>query len=332
MNQAMGLPLSVGRYEVELLLGEGGTGRVFLARDPVLRRQVAIKVLRDDLNVSSEERQKLAESLRQEVRAASTLSHPAMVAIYDMGEDDALGPYVVFELIRGATLRERLQEGPLPTDDVAQMGRALGSALTHAHAAGLVHRGIRPENILLTNTGPKLTDFGISPADARVPAYCAPEVISGGSFSAETDQFSLSATLYEALTGRRAFSGEDAIAVAAKVASGIHPPPRSVLPTLRGFLRLDMVFVRALAKNPKKRFPNCEAFASTLAAELEGPRVTFLATPTQIRSHAARSLRRWQNAVAIAAVVVILSLLLIGRFRQQSATAPSPTHTLRNDR
>jgi serine/threonine protein kinase len=311
----MGLPSCIGRYEVELLLGEGGTGRVFLARDPVLRRQVAIKVLRDNLALSAQEQQSLAESLRQEVRAASTLSHPAMVAIYDMGEDDSLGPYIVFELVRGATLREKLHDGPLPAAEVAQMARSLGSVLANAHAAGLVHRGIRPENILLTTTGPKLTDFGISPADVRMPAYCAPEVISAATFSAETDQFSFASTLYEALTGRRAFAGDDATAVAAKVASGIHSPPRSVLPTLRGFLRLDMVFVRAFAKNPRNRFPSCEAFASTLAAELEGPRVTFLATPTQARSGAARSLRRWQNGVAIAAVVVILSLLLIGRFR-----------------
>ena len=177
---------------------------------------------------------------------------------------------------------------------------------------------------MLTPTGPKLTDFGISPADARAPAYTSPELLSTGTFSAETDQFSLAATLYEALTGRRAFSGDDVTAVAAKVASGIHSPPRTVLPALRGFLRLDMVFVRAFAKNPKKRFPNCEAFASALAAELEGPRVTFLATPAQARSGAARSMRRWQNGVALAAVLVILSLLLIGRFHQQTASLAGP--------
>jgi serine/threonine protein kinase len=310
----MDLPARVGRYEIELLLGEGGMGRVLLARDPILRRQVAIKILRDDLALSAEQRQSLVDSFRQEVRSASTLSHPAMIAIYDMGEDDVVGPYVVFELARGTTLRERLHDGAIAPAEVAQIARALGSVLAYAHAAGLVHRGVRPENTLLTATGPKLTDFGLSPADARTPAYTSPEILAAGTFSAETDQFSLAATLYEALTGRQAFSGDDVVAVAAKVASGIHSPPRSVLPALRGFLRLDMVFVRAFAKNPKNRFSSCDAFASTLAAELEGPRVTFLATPTQARSGASRSMRRWQNGIALAAVVVILSLLLIGRF------------------
>jgi serine/threonine protein kinase len=312
-------PARIGRYEVELLLGEGGNGRVLLARDPVLRRQVAVKVLRDDLGLTLEERRDLSERMRQEVCAASTLSHPAMVALHDMGDDERAGLYLVSELIRGPTLRERLHEGALPPAEVAQIARVLGSALTHAHGAGLVHRGVKPENIMLAPTGPKLTDFGISQGDARTPAYSAPEVLASGSFGAGADEFSLAATMYEALTGRRAFPGDDRAAVAAKVSAGKHTAPRSALPALRGFLRLDTVFTRALAKEPKKRFASCEAFGLALATELEGPRVTFLATPAGPRSSATRATRRWQNGIALIAVAVIFTLLLIGHFRQPGA-------------
>jgi serine/threonine protein kinase len=315
----MALPARIGRYEVELLLGEGGNGRVLLARDPVLRRQVALKVLRDDLGVTPEQRRDLSERVREEVCAASTLSHPAMVALHDMGDDERAGLYLVFELIRGPTLRERLHEGALPPAEVAQIARALGSALTHAHGAGIVHRGVKPENIMLAPTGPKLTDFGISQGDRRMPAYSAPEVLSSGSFGAGADEFSLAATMYEALTGRRAFPGDDPAAVAAKVSAGKHAGPRSALPALRGYLRLDTVFARALAKEPRKRFASCEAFGSALATELEGPRVTFLATPAAPRSSVTRATRRWQNSIALIAVAVIFTLLLIGHFRQPGA-------------
>jgi serine/threonine protein kinase len=313
------LPARIGRYEVELLLGQGESAQVLLARDPVLRRQVALKVLRHDRGLTQEQLRELTERVRQEVRAASTLSHPGLVALHDLGDDDQVGLYVVFELVHGPTLRERLQDGPLPTAEVAQIARAVGSALTQAHAAGLIHRGVRPENIMLAPTGPKLTDFGISPGGVRAPSHSAPEVLASGSFTVQGDEFSFASTMYEALTGKPAFPGEDAGAIAAKVASGKYPSPRSVLPSLRGFLRLDAVFARALAKDPRKRFPSCEAFGSALAAELEGPRVTFLATPASARTGAFRATRRWQNGVALVAVAVILALLLIGRFRQRSA-------------
>ena len=133
----MSLPARIGRYEVELLLGEGGSGRVLLARDPVLRRQVAIKVLRDDLGLTAEQRQERTERMRQQARAAATLSHPGLVALHDMGDDDRLGLYLVFELVRGPTLRERLHDGPLASEEVARIGLALAAALTHA--LSLIH-------------------------------------------------------------------------------------------------------------------------------------------------------------------------------------------------
>jgi serine/threonine protein kinase len=316
------LPERIGRYEVEVLLGQGGMGRVLLARDPVLRRQVAIKVLRNDLGLTPELRAELLERMRQEARAAATLSHPAIVTLHDMGEDESAGLYLVFELIKGPTLRERLLRGPLAPIEVAQLARALGSGLSHAHAAGVVHRDVKPENVMLSPAVPKLTDFGIARLpDSTLtratkvlgtPAYSAPEAIASGTFAPSSDQFSLATTLYEALTGMRAFAGDDALVVASRVATAKHAAPSGLAPGLRGFIHLDAIFERALAKDARKRFPSCEAFCNALAAELEGANAGLL-TPAAPSSIVPRSTRRWQNAVAAVAVLVIGGLLILGR-------------------
>lgn len=150
-----------------------------------------------------------------------------------MGEDPELGLYLVFEYVEGVTLKERLGRGPLGPEAAAKVAREIGDALNTAHAAGVLHRDIKPENLILSRTGAKIADFGI----ARVPdstltrdggllgtpAYSAPESIHHGKFSPLTDQFSLAATLYEAISGRRAFPGEGALAVATRIATE-YPP------------------------------------------------------------------------------------------------------------
>jgi serine/threonine-protein kinase len=323
----MDLPARIGRYDVEHLLGQGGMGRVLLARDTVLGREVALKVLRDDLGLTPELKAQLVDRMRQEARAAAALSHPAMMTLHDMGEDEHVGLYLVFERIVGPTLRERLHEkGPLPPAEVARLARALGSALTHAHTAGVVHRDVKPENVMLSPVGPKLTDFGIARLpDSTLtrastvlgtPAYSAPEALAAGAFGAQSDQFSLAATLYEALTGKRAFPGDDALVVATRVATGKQPAPTAVLPALRAFPHVDVIFDRALAKEAKKRFASCEAFGSALAAELEGANVAHMMTPVPRSSIVTRATRRWQNFAALGAVVVIVALVVVGRFRE----------------
>src|SRR5262249_25676120 len=159
------------------------------------------------------------------------------------------------ELIKGPTLRERLrEEGPLPPLEVAQLARSLGSALAHAHSAGVLHRDVKPENIMLAPTGPKLTDLGIarmpdSPLTRAstvmgTPAYSAPEALASGAFSPYSDQFSLAATLYEAMTGVPAFPGEDALVVATRVATAKHAAASSLHASLAGFVHLDPILDR----------------------------------------------------------------------------------------
>jgi len=328
----MDLPARIGRYDVERLLGQGGMGRVLLARDTVLGREVALKVLRDDLGLTPELKAQLVERMRQEARAAAAIAHPAMVTLHDMGEDEHVGLYLVFERIVGPTLRERLDAaGPLPPAEAARLARALGSALSLAHAAGVVHRDVKPENVMLSPSGPKLTDFGIARLpDSTLtrattvmgtPAYSAPEALATGTFSAASDQFSLAAMLYEAVTGQRAFPGEDILAVATRVATGKQPSATAVRPALRVFPHLDVILDRALAKEARSRFASCEAFGSALAAELEGS--ALLETPLPRTSIATRTTRRWQNRAMLAALLLIAGLVALGRLRQPDETGVS---------
>src|SRR5262249_32517670 len=154
-----------GRYHILRLIGEGAMGRVLLAHDPVLDREVALKHLRGDLRIPREVRDGLIVRMRHEARAAARVTHPNLVTLHDMGEDPELGLYLVCEYVEGPTLKDRLLEGPLNASQAARLSRELGEALTLAHRAGVVHRDIKPENIILSVTGGKIADFGI----ARVP-------------------------------------------------------------------------------------------------------------------------------------------------------------------
>ena len=289
-------------------------GRVLLARDTVLGREVALKVLRDDLGLTPELKAQLVDRMRQEARAAAALSHPAMVTLHDMGEDEHVGLYLVFERIVGTTLRERLHEkGPLPPAEVAELARAHD-------------RAVEASNTKLTDFGiARLPDSTLTRASTVLgtPAYSAPEALASGEFGAQSDQFSLAATLYEALTGKRAFPGDDAMVVATRVATGKQPSPTAVLPALRGFRHVDVIFDRALAKEAKSRFASCEAFGTALAAELEGANTAYMMTPIPRSSIVNRATRRWQNIAALGALVVIVSLVIVGRFREPEADGVS---------
>jgi serine/threonine-protein kinase len=257
-------PRAIGRYEILEPRGTGAMGRVLLARDPVLDRLVAIKVLRDDLQIPEDVRDGLLVRMRHEARAAARVSHPHLVTIHDMGEDPALGLYLVFEWLEGPTLKQRLAEGRLSPRQAARVAKDLGGALSFAHERGVLHRDVKPENVMLTPSGTKLTDFGI----ARIPdstlthaggllgtpAYSAPETFREGRFSDASDQFSLAATIYEAISGARAFPGDDAVSVAAKITTDA---PKPFAASLGLPAELDAVLARGMAKSPGDRYPSC---------------------------------------------------------------------------
>jgi eukaryotic-like serine/threonine-protein kinase len=312
------VPKRIGRYEVERLLGQGGMGRVWLARDTVLGRRVAIKVLRDDLALPPAVKDELIVRMGHEARAAAAVSHPNIVTLHDMGEDPVVGLFLVFEYVTTkdqdvladksevnpeavVSLRDRLKRGPLPFSEVAKLARELGTALTFAHEAGVIHRDVKPENILFSRNGFKIADFGIARIpDSTItrantvlgtPAYTAPEALSKGDFGPASDQFSLAATLYEAATGARAFGGEDAIVTAGKVSSEPPPPlhesigPESIVKTL------DATLQRGLAKSAAERFASCAELGAEVARVIEeGQSKSSIPPPATATARARRGL------------------------------------------
>ena len=321
----MDAPQRIGRYEVIRPLGQGGMGRVLLAKDSVLGRLVAIKVLREDLGLPPELRESLFARMRQEARAAATLGHPNIVTLHDMGEDEGLGLYLVFEYLMGPTIRERLVEGPLELPVVATMARQLGDALTLAHEAGVIHRDVKPENVILSAYGAKLTDFGIARLpDSTLttagsvlgtPAYSAPEALAQAQFGPLSDQFSLACTLFEAISARRAYAAEDALAIASRIATEPPPPLPGGAGDGRTLSRVNAVLSRAMTREPSRRYPSCRAFGEALALAIETrtldtPRPSDTPPP---RSVIPRATRRVHNLIAALALVVILALVVLGR-------------------
>ncbi len=320
-----GLPSRIGRYEIVRLLGQGGMGRVLLARDSVLGRYVAVKVLREDLGLPPESRDALFARMRQEAKAAATIAHPNLVTLHDMGEEPPWGLFLVFEYVSGATLRDRIGEGALDIVLVGKMARELGDALTTAHDAGVIHRDVKPENIMLSPFGAKLTDFGIARLpDSTLtsagsvlgtPAYSAPEALALAEFSAKSDQFSLACTLFEAVSTRRAYPGDDALTIASRIATEPPPPLPFVTADPRLVARLDAVLGRAMARDPAKRYASCRAFGEALAAAIEArtldtPRISETPAP---RSIIPRATRRVHNMIAAVALLVIIALMVFGR-------------------
>src|SRR5918911_1827877 len=261
-----------GRYELEELAGAGGMSSVFKAWDKLLERHVALKVLHEHYT----EDEQYVERFRREARAVASLSHPNIVTILDRGEDEGR-QFIVFELVEGHTLAEVLHEGArLPVRRALEIAMQVARGLGFAHEQGLVHRDVKPQNVILNGDGrAKVTDFGIarslevqgvtqSGAVLGTSNYIAPEQASGRPVDRTTDVYSLGVVLYELLTGEVPFPGESFVAVAMQHVS--EPPPSllDVRPDVP--VRVAHAVDRALEKDPAERFPTMDAFAAELEA------------------------------------------------------------------
>lgn len=321
---------TIGRYRVTRLLGEGGMGRVYLATDGVLGRKVALKILRDDLGLSKDARAHLDARLRIEARAIAAVSHPNVLVLHDMGDDPDVGLYLVLEHVAGESLRARLAEGPLTLDDVARLAIELGSALDAAHDARVLHRDVKPENVFLAPFGSKIGDFGIARvADVSVtrtgmgvvgtPAYAAPEALRGTGDAVDTrsDQFSLAATLYEAVAGERAFPGEDLLAVAAQIGSDTpRPIVRADLPSRAAEELHRVLALRGMAKDPAARYRSCTELGEAVSAALGGlARVSASGSGTPAAP-------RMRNVALALVLLAMLVLFLVARAARSPVSAP----------
>lgn len=260
----------LGPYEVVALAGAGGMGEVYRARDTRLSRDVALKVLPAHFATDPEARQRF----EREARAVSTLSHPAICPLYDVGHHNGL-EFLVMEFLEGETLAARLERGPLPLDQVLRYSIDIADALAAAHAGGIVHRDLKPGNVMLTRTGARLLDFGLArstgPAVGSTPEglttaapitargtilgtfqYMSPEQVEGREADTRSDLFSFGAVLYEMATGKRAFDGKTTTSVLAAILER-DPSPISTLQPLAP-AALDDVVRGCLAKSPDERW------------------------------------------------------------------------------
>jgi predicted Ser/Thr protein kinase len=260
------------RYEIETTLGEGGMARVYRGTDGVLGRPVAIKVLAD--RYANDDT--FVTRFRREAQAAAALNHPNVVSVFDTG-DDGQAHYIVMEYVPGQTLADVLKrEGPLDPDRAARIAEDVATALQAAHERGLVHRDVKPGNVMIDPEGrTKVMDFGIARAAANdtltqtgavlgTAAYLSPEQARGDPVDARSDIYSLGAVLYEMLTGRPPFTADSPVAIAYAHVNDQPDPPSAHRPGVSP--ELEAVTIRALAKDPGDRYPSAEAFRAAIAA------------------------------------------------------------------
>jgi eukaryotic-like serine/threonine-protein kinase len=305
----------LGRYEIRHKLGSGGMGEVYLAWDPELEREVAIKVLRADNDESPERTRRFV----QEAKAASAFSHPNVAHVYEIGTAGDLR-YIAMEVVQGETLRQRIGRGEIPVDDVINIGSQVAAALAAAHGSGIVHRDMKPENVIVRPDGyVKVLDFGLAKLVRRdseaatllktrpgavmgTPRYMAPEQFGGSDVTPPADVFSLGVVLYEMLTGRRPFDGDDNTALARAILSEDPVPPtklRDAIPP-----RLCEILTKALQKDPGLRYPTAAELLEDLKlVSRESTAAAF--ESLQAEAAAPRKRRLAIIAAALAAVIVI---------------------------
>ena len=267
------------RYEIEGLIGEGGMANVYLASDTILDRKVAVKVLRGDLAGD----EKFVRRFQREALAASSLSHPNIVEIYDVGEDDG-NFYIVMEYIEGKTLKQLIKKrGVLSIPETIDIMLQLLDALQVAHDSYIIHRDIKPQNIMIKESGlVKITDFGIAMALNSVELtqtnsvmgsvhYLPPEQASGKGSTIRSDIYSLGILMFEMLTGKMPYKGDSAVEIALKHMKEPMPSARELNPVIPQ--SIENIILKAAAKNPKNRYKNVTEMAEDIKTCLDDDRV-----------------------------------------------------------
>jgi hypothetical protein len=340
---------TLGAYQILGKLGEGGMGEVYRARDPRLDRTVAIKVLPTHLSASPEAR----DRFEREARTVSQLSHPHICAIYDVGREGDVA-YLVMEYVEGEVLADRLGKGALPLEQALRVGAQLADALDAAHRHGIVHRDVKPGNIILTRSGAKLLDFGLAkltpalirpadPGSGRTAVatqahltgegtilgtvqYMAPEQLEGREADARTDIFALGAVLYEMVTGRKPFGAASQASVISAIMTGEPPPPSSLAAAAPPLL--DRLIKACLEKNPDDRVQTAHDVLLQLRWIAEGSQSGVNVSAARSARRPLEALRRawvpWTLAIAAAAVAVWLAV------RRTDTPVQAPVRSVRS--
>jgi hypothetical protein len=314
----------LGPFEILAPLGAGGMGEVYRARDTRLDRTVAIKLLPSEVATAPGRR---LERFRHEARAIARITHPNICTLHDVGEDGA-AIFLVMEYVDGTTLARRLDDGPLPLSLALRIAIGIADALDHAHRNGVVHRDLKPGNLMLTRDGVKLLDFGLAklkerdeqiPLEATASAhlteagaivgtipYMAPEQLEGRDVDARTDIFSFGVVLYEMLCKRRPFAGDSRVSIMTAIVSAEAPAPRSLQPQIPA--SLERLILRCLAKDPDERWQT----ARDLAAELRWIASDGSGTPTVATGTIRRPRRAalWGAVAGAAASAAVLAAVV----------------------
>jgi serine/threonine protein kinase len=312
---------TLGPYEIQSPLGAGGMGEVYRARDTRLERTVAIKILPQEMSRDPLRKQRF----EREAKTISNLNHPHICVLHDVGSQDGLS-YLVMECLEGETLAKRLEKGPLSLEQVLKFGAQIADALDKAHRSGVVHRDLKPGNIMLTPSGAKLLDFGLAKAAASPPnaaalsatltqstpvtregtvvgtfQYMSPEQIEGKEIDGRSDIFSLGAVLYEMVTGKRAFEGKSQLSVASAILEKDPTPISAVKPLTPP--ALDYSIRKCLAKAPDDRWQSASDLASELKWVAEGSSQAGVPAPL-VKQRRNRERIAW----IVAAILTIVSV------------------------
>jgi eukaryotic-like serine/threonine-protein kinase len=330
------------RYVLGEFLGSGGMGEVFLAHDGVLERDVALKVLRSQYAGDEE----FAERFRREARSAASLSHPNIVQVYDRGEAEDGTSYIAMEYVPGGTLKEQIgRRAPFGDRETAAVGAQIADALGAAHERGVIHRDIKPQNVLVTASGNlKVTDFGIARAASAVTSsasgailgtvgYISPEQALGEPVGPVSDLYSLGVVLYEMLTGGLPFTADNSIAVCMKHVNEQPRPPKALNPDIPE--GMNALVLMLLAKHPADRYGSAMELLTDLERVRDGlPPILALQARTQPLGQAPRaairrvdvSRRRTSLTLTVAAVAMaaLLGTFLFGLLQDGSGEGTLP--------
>ncbi len=338
---------TLGRYKITGILGKGAMGVVYKGHDPKIDRQVALKTIRSEIFADESNREELLRRFQQEAQIAGRLSHNHIVGIYDVGEDDGI-TYIAMEYIDGKSLDKIIKDGiRLSIDQIVFTAIQVCDALDYAHRHGIIHRDIKPANIIIIGDANKVkvADFGIAKlvdADMTIgkrlmgtPYYMSPEQIKGGKYDGRSDLFSLGIVLYELLTGKKPFSGEDISTIIHNIINQTPLPPGKVNSNVPHLF--NKVVLKALAKDPGDRYQTGHEFINTLRSTFKDDAGATIPDgyfktiqkagdrPELLEKIGLRGKFRRLLVAAVGVLLVIMSYSLWLKKREKQITPPPPT-------